>query len=170
MKRISFHTFMSLTLLLINSAWANEVKINIVDYGIYKQEKNFETIPDNEAVSGYRSESETNDSVKLVKKTTNIPLIKGIMFGFRAKITGLNSENSETITIRCEHPNIKHPNGTSSSLYEFDTLIYKEKGIPDGGIMFIMSEDYEMVSGKWKFMVLQNGNLLAKKEFITSER
>ena len=168
-KFTSTYIILSFSILLLNKAWANEIKIEILDYGIYKQKAQFNKIPESDAVSGYSFEAESNNSVSLVEETTTIPLIKGTIFGFRANVLGLKERTPVTITIRCEHPLIKKPGGTSSSLYEFDTVISKESGLPEGGFMFILSNDYEMVSGKWKFMVLQGKHILVEKQFITSE-
>jgi len=160
--------FISISIFIFNNAYANDMQIEIIDYGVYKQKSQFTKILDNDAVTGYRSESESINAVQLLLKTTNIPLIKGTIFGFRANIK-YSKETPITVTVRCEHPLIKHPDGTQSTYYEFNKTINKDNNLPEGGIMFRFSEDFELVSGKWKFMVLQGKTSLVVKEFTTHE-
>ena len=133
-----------------------------------KKVKQFDLINDKESVTGDRSEAEEIDSAVLVEKINRIPLIKNTMFGMRTRVLGIDGRKPASITVRYEYPRISPPDGISSTFYEYEITIHKEDGLVGGGMLYILSKDYEMVAGEWRFMLLNKGRLLMEKKFILS--
>jgi len=142
------------------------IRVDIIDFGIYKKDKPLKIIPDSESATGYRSESLSYDAVVHDNETLHIPLEKGLTFGFRAKIIAKDTASSTPITVRIIYPRMVLPDGTSSTSYEYTILFESKPGMNNGGVLYTLSEDHEMVAGEWLFSILSNGRLLAQKNFI----
>lgn len=133
-------------------------------YGIYRYPEKSSSVWSN-------SES-TNSTIiehdvppKLVKRTSEIPLEKGIYFAFSYEISGL-PEGVVTLNWAVKHPEIVKPDGSTSTGYSYQRVVHVKNGIASGISGYSLDEDYEMVDGKWTFTYEYKGKPVVTKTFI----
>jgi len=142
------------------------IKAEIYKYGIYESKANGLVLA-NQAIPSGKIILDSED--KYVKETNKIPLRLNVSFGYDFKISGLKEKN---ITLHCviKHPPIHKPDGTVSTLTEYDYSYEVENGKLDYGAYYTMNHDYEMVEGTWIRSYYYKGKLLISKKFFISKK
>ncbi len=135
---------------------------SIIEYGIYEVLKPGIVYEHKESTAGY---AEEGGNVKLVEKTTRIPLKKGIAFGFKWEARGL-PDISIKIAMRVKHPPTTRPDGTKSSGFEEMLPFFPERGrVEPREDLYVLSEDWEMLPGEWTLSMVYEGKVLCEKVF-----
>ena len=135
---------------------------SIIEYGIYEVLERGTQYEHKESIAGY---AEEGGHVKLVEKTTRIPLKKGIGFGFKWEARGLLNMPIK-IAMRVKHPLTAKPDGTKSTGFEEMLPFVPEKGrIEKRDDLYILSEDWEMLPGEWTLSMVYDGKVLCEKVF-----
>ena len=112
-----------------------------------------------QATAGYAS----TGPLALTEITTEVPLRKGIGFGFTWN--AMNLPERPTVTYRVEHPTITRPDGVTLDHFEEDVEESAPNGLIETTDCYILSEDHELVPGTWTLSVFFRGSLLVKKSF-----
>jgi len=105
----------------------------------------------------------TTGLLRLTEATTDVPLRKGIGFGFIWKARNL--PDRPVITYRVEHPAITRPDGVTLDHFEEDLEEQAANGSIETIDCYMLSEEHELVPGVWTLSVFFRGSLLAKKSF-----
>lgn len=137
----------------------------IVDYGIYTLTAKKVSIPSDTDTAGYTSYVQKKTDVVLETQTTQIPTKKGTVFGFRFDILSWPDGWHDKITLKYEHPEIVRPDGKKSTGFEIRKRTRERKAPPDDGIVYSLSEDFELVPGKWTLSVLYKDEPVLTKTF-----
>ena len=141
---------------------AEDPTASIVEFGIYEVAKMGIQYEHKESTAGYAQEAV---EVRLVEKTTTIPLKKGITFGFEWEADGLPGMPIK-IAMRVKHPETTKPDGTVSTGFDEMLSFYPEKGrIERRGDYYSISEDWEMLPGEWALSMIYEGRVLCEKVF-----
>ncbi len=134
----------------------------IVSFGIFEVGKRGRKYEDKESTAGYAQEV---GEATLVKKTTDIPLKKGIIFGIVWKAQGLPSIPIK-IAMRVKHPQTNKPDGTVSTGFDEMLPFFPQKGgIKERGDYYALSEDWEMLPGEWSLSIVYESKVLCEKVF-----
>lgn len=131
----------------------------VVRYGLCAQSSEEKRYSQPQSTAGYA----TTGPLRLTKATTDVPLRKGIGFGFIWKARNL--PDRPVITYRVEHPAISRPDGVTLDHFEEDLEEQTEKGSIETIDCYMLSEEHELVPGEWTLSVFFQGSLLAKKSF-----
>jgi len=153
----------------INSQTPSDVAsvgATITDYGIYEYQSERILKKDKNTTAGYTSRLEKRNADYTIKQTTDIPLIKGTVFGYRAKLTGLPDDVGVSVQVRYEHPPIVGSNGKMSTGFTLTKYAKGSNGVFDAGVHYRLSEDYELAPGKWTFSIIYDDRVLASKTFV----
>jgi tetratricopeptide (TPR) repeat protein len=134
----------------------------IVNFGIFEVGKRGKKYEDKESTAGYAEEvGETT----LLKKTTDIPLKKGIIFGIVWEAQGLPNIPIK-VAMRVKHPQTQKPDGTVSTGFDEMLPFFPKKGrIKERGDYYALSEDWEMLPGEWSLSIVYEGKVLCEKVF-----
>ena len=146
----------------------DQVRAEIYDFGIYELQGKIVLIQDASNTAGYRSHVDSVKEIVLKEQTETIPLVKNIMFGYRIRLHGVPEGNSVIVDIRYRHPPMIGKNGKEST--GFTNKMGRMKSVNgqfEGGVMYRLSEDYEIVPGEWIFDVIYQGKVIATKTFTT---
>ncbi|UCV21098.1 DUF3859 domain-containing protein [Ferribacterium limneticum] len=100
-------------------------------------------------------------TLRITEQTDEIPLRKGIGFGFAWKAKNLPP--SATITYRLEHPVLTRPDGRSLDHFEENLRQNTKLGVIETVDCNFLSEEHELVPGTWTLSVIHNGSLLVKR-------
>ena len=142
---------------------AQDPTATIVEFGIYEVVMKGIQYKHNESTAGYAQEAV---EVRLVEKTTTIPLKKGIVFGFEWEAQGL-PDMPIKIAMRVKHPRTTKPDGTVSTGFDEMLSFFPEKGrIERRGDYYALSEDWEMLPGEWTLSMVFEGRVLCEKVFL----
>ena len=143
----------------------HDISVEVINCGIYELAGDYVLIPDSTTATGYAAEAEYTESTRLIESTDRVPLTKGFIFGCNLNINGLRDGQEVPIATRVTHPSMINPSGKIFAEFYLKTIVKQTKKQSKGGIHFMFSEDYELVSGVWVFEVLQEKNILFKKLF-----
>lgn len=95
----------------------------IIEFGIYEVVKKGIQYEHKESTAGY---AEEGVEIRLVEKTTTIPLKKGIAFGFEWEAQGL-PDMPIKIAMRVKHPRTTKPDGTVSTGFDEMLSFFRKK-------------------------------------------
>jgi hypothetical protein len=145
------------------AAWAAP-KAAILEYGYYQFTGKASRIKNERSTSGYVRKGQA----KLVKKTTQIPIEKGRLFGFRFRIEGVDS-NVGVIPLELvvEHPPMKKPDGSVSTGYRYPLELKAQNGVVEDKTGYSLNQDYELVEGEWHFQYRFMNKPLLEQRFTT---
>ena len=99
----------------------------------------------------------------ITQRTDDVPLRKGIGFGFTWQAEGL--PEIANIVFHIEHPLITKPDGTKLRSFDEPMQLRSRAGIIKTTDCYILSEDHELVAGAWSIAVTHNGVPLVKRSF-----
>jgi len=134
----------------------------IVNFGIYEVVESGRKYEHKESTAGY---AEEGVKVTLVKKTTDIPLKKGVIFGIEWEAQGL-PDIPIKIAMRVKHPQTTKPDGTVSTGFDEMLPFSPKKGrIKKRGDYYGLSEDWEMLPGEWSLSMVYEGKVLCEEVF-----
>ena len=134
----------------------------IVEFGIYKVVQKGIEYEHKESTAGY---AEQGGEVAFVKRTTEIPLEKGIVFGFDWEAQGLPSIPIKII-YRVKHPRTVKPDATVSTGFDEKLRVEPKEGkIQTRTDCYMLGEDWKMLPGEWTLSVVYEGRVLCEKVF-----
>ena len=132
----------------------------VIESGICEPGRVSETYSQPQSTAGYASLVST---LRITKPANDIPLRKGVGFGFRWKARNL-PEQAE-ITYVVEHPSIRRPDGKTLSRFEETMQQATDLGTLETVDCYFLAEDFEVVPGTWTLSILHKGTPLAKRSF-----
>ena len=158
--------FLGIILTFAGVTFAADVRVEIVDCGIYKRVLK-KTYKDDKAVVGYQS---TVKNVTFIKQTTEVPATLGTRFGVHYIVYG----KPEGSTIKIKEVIIFPAKGltnpkTKKTQYrdeEYVTVSVGNKCLCGYGF----DEAWEAVPGTWIIQLLYKGKKLAEKTFVVYKR
>lgn len=130
----------------------------IVRFGLCSQ-RDAKSYAQPQSTAGYA----TTGPLRLTEITTDVPLRKGIGFGFVWRAHNL--PDHPVITYRVEHPAITRPDGVTLTHFEEDLQEEATNGSIETIDCYMLSESHELVPGQWTLSVFFRGSLLARKSF-----
>lgn len=130
----------------------------VVRYGLCVQ-SDAKSYSQPQSAAGYA----TTGPLRLTETTADIPLRKGVGFGFIWKAHHLPER--PIVTYRVEHPAITRPDGVTLDHFEEDLEEQAANGTIETIDCYVLGEDHELVPGVWTLSVFFHGALLAKKSF-----
>jgi hypothetical protein len=136
----------------------------VLEYGYYKIEAEGNLYPDPAAPSGT---VQAGPTVKLIELTDRIPVEKGRLFGFRFRITGIESQDAVEIREVVTHPRMTKPDGTFSTRYETKLGLNVRLGEVSDYAGYRLDHGYELVEGEWKFEFWLGDKKLLEQTFTT---
>ena len=143
----------------------SDVHGEVIEYGIYSYGVNQSNSWQSDVATS-PTVYENVQSLKLIKETTQIPIVKDIGFGFRHRIEGL------PVGIYELDWSVKHPDMNPKHKGESYWYTYKRTFISTGGPIesfdgYNLNEEYEMVPGEWQFAYRYNGKVIVSQRFTT---
>jgi len=160
---------LSLLLSISGNCWGVQNSVTdhlvVIDYGIYKIVEATESIVDTESPTGNRTEGDSINHVQLMFQTTNIPATLGTVFGLRVKLPFHMINSVKSLHVSYQFPQMTNLEGRSYSAYEYDLNLVLNDGLFEGGLMYTLSKDYEVVEGEWIFTISDGEKELLRKFF-----
>lgn len=128
----------------------DKYRAEVLDYGVYLKKAQV---------------GQGEYSYELSLQTDTILVKKGLLFGFRYKLKGIDiDKDKKEVTIKVVFPPMADPKTkttTTESSWQ-DNAYYAY----DNFTGWTFGEDWEMVKGNWKIQVLVDNKIVAQKEFV----
>lgn len=109
----------------------------------------------------------TLGDLRFTQEVTVIPLQKNIAFGFTWHATGMAPEAEVDFIVR--HPKITRPDGKTLEGFTEPLKLYSEKGVVESTDCYALSEDHEVVAGRWSSTISYKGTTLATREYVVGQ-
>lgn len=134
-------------------AWSAPAS-RVIEFGVYETEP-VASPPKDTPVGRYR----------LIERTRRVPLRTGVRFGFCAEIVGLEVEGPYAVTEIVRHPLMVQPNGVEITGWNVPQMIQVHDGRAVWCQSHVFREPYELVPGKWRFVVGDGDGDFIAEEF-----
>ena len=131
--------------------------VSILDYGLYKGV---------EAGAHQDGSSPTGrvrgGAVELEKQTDTIVAKQGALFGYRFAMT--DDLRKQPLKFVYSFPEMKNPK-TGKTFTSYEKSGYEKNPNDVGGVLYHLSEPWEMVPGEWTFQVFSGDRKILEKKF-----
>ncbi|MGQ0510814.1 MAG: DUF3859 domain-containing protein [Betaproteobacteria bacterium] len=108
----------------------------------------------------------THEEVRFVQKTRLIPAKLGTVFGFRYRLSGIPTGEPLKFEMRSIHPPMKGSDGRARTISTAQFLVATPDGIYVDDLIYLLSEPFEVLPGRWILQILYDGRQLVSREFI----
>jgi Domain of unknown function (DUF3859) len=156
--------FFAAFLILIASVRAqpsSSVKGEVVEFGIYKSGADT-TTKNPDAPTGTRTISK---EIEFTERTEKIPGTRGVMFGFRYKLTGLTGEESIELKKVVKHPPFKNKKGELESEYSLSFTRKPKNGTVVSVEGYKLGGGDQLTPGTWTFEIWYQDQKLVSTSF-----
>ena len=137
---------------------------HVTRYGLYEVLRTGPLVDNPETSTGKAHSAST---IQHIKKTDQIPIKKGIYFGFQSRIEPLPGRAFIKLKKVVTHPPMVLPDGSTKTGYQLDEIKKVSSGVAFTTSGYSLDEDYELVAGEWVFQFWFEGNLLVEQKFQT---
>lgn len=142
----------------------NKYKAEITEFGYYKKNTEQERHRNIASTTGY---VKVGGAVELEQSTNEIPLKLSRLFGFKFRIEGFGNKEAAQFKLVVVHPQIRRPNGSTSTGYSYPVLLPVNNGVINNQSGYSIDHEYEMVEGDWTFEYWYNSEKLLSQTFKT---
>jgi hypothetical protein len=104
--------------------------------------------------------------IRLVKAGTEFKATKGLTFGFRYKLHGPFKGPMIGYEMHVIHPPMLGQDGKMHTTTTAPLELYFVDGVARDDIVYILSEDFEVLPGKWTLQILLDGKTLVSKDYL----
>ena len=123
-------------------------------------------IEDKAAPNTAAGRTSMHEELRFIKRTLLVPATLGTVFGYRYRLVGLPMRGELSLEMRVVHPPMKGLDGRERTVdtnpFQVETL----DGLYENDIVYLLSEPFEVVPGKWALQILYQGRVLVSREFV----
>ena len=139
----------------------SSVKGEVLEFGIYKAASS-KTTENPDTPNGKRT---TSKGVEFTEHTDKIPGTKGVSFGIRYKLTGLNGEDSVELKKVVKHPPFKNKTGETESEYSLALTRKPKNGTVVSVEGYQLGGGDQLAPGTWTFEIWYHDQKLVSQSF-----
>ena len=154
---------LALVMLSISAQVLAEIKASVLEYGYYQNTMPTQRIRNDDSPSGYER---SGGEVRLAKQTQQIPMAKGLLFGFRFQVSGFPKDQvAAKLVLKVTHPEMVRPDGSKRNGYSYPIpmQVWDGKIIENTGYRF--DKNFELVEGDWRFEYWHEDKMLFSQTF-----
>ena len=136
-------------------------KIDLVGFGVIEKSESGNFEEDSESSpTGYFIRT---DDISFIEETSDVVARIGVGFGIKYVLIGQGDSEVVNFVCKIQHPSLTNP---ESDVEYSETTEYKSNYLNEENFDFYEIEsEWEAVSGKWVFNIVENGKVLLKHEF-----
>ncbi len=137
----------------------------VTEFGIYSAKGKQTSFDAPETAAGHS----TIGDFEIIKMTDQIPMTKGLAFGFKWAAYGFPNSHEIKLLHVLEHPLLTTPDGKVSNSSN-ETHFYKPiNGKIENTEGYMFTEDFELVEGQNKFSIIYDGKEIVSKALQVSK-
>jgi len=103
--------------------------------------------------------------IRLIRSGASIPAKKGVIFGFRYRVEGQRDGPMMGAQMHVMHPPMRGVDGKLHSSQTASIDLFFENGVAEDDIVYVLSEDFEVLPGVWTLQILFDGKPAASRSF-----
>jgi hypothetical protein len=103
--------------------------------------------------------------IRLLKAGTDFKASKGLTFGFRYQLKGAFKGPMMGYEMHVIHPPMQGQDGKMHTTTTAALELYFVDGVARDDLVYILSEDFEVLPGKWTLQILLDGNVLISRDY-----
>ncbi|MFA5073564.1 MAG: DUF3859 domain-containing protein [Nitrospirota bacterium] len=139
------------------------VSTSVVEYGIYEDRGQQQKFTSPGSAAG--TVSRASERIRFVNQTNEIPLKKGVMFGYKWRMQGLVPGKSFNVTYRIKHPPIVNSKGIPMDKSEGMIKVTPNRDFIEMLNAYQLTKDNELVPGTWTITTLLDEEIIAEMSF-----
>jgi len=140
-----------------------DIKGEVLEAGYYQSVSDVLRAKNLSSPTGY---TRTGGDVRLIKKTTDIPTIQGLLFGFKFRLSGYPKNVDQAwLRLVVKHPTIVRPNGSRTEEYSYPISLQIKNGMIEDKSGYKLDKKFEMVEGEWIFQYWDDKKVLVEQKF-----
>jgi hypothetical protein len=147
------------------AAQSQEIVAEIVDLGVY--ETLGETI-DTPAPNTAAGKVGEHGGLNLLRAATSLKAERGISFGYRYRLRANYEGEVSGFEMHVIHPSMRGVDGKLHTSTTAPTELFFDGGVADGDIIYILSEQFEVLPGAWTLQIRYKGTVVISKTFQLS--
>ena len=141
---------------------AKGVQAQLVDEGVYETSSSADNLTILQPTPEKTGES---TGLRLVNSTNTLTAKKGLSFGFRFMLKGALNGRVSGFEMFTSHPPMRGADGVVHSSQTSPIDITFENGVARDGNIYMLSEDFEVLPGKWTMAIRYQGKTLLSRKF-----
>ena len=134
----------------------------IVEAGTFRIMGPMTDVPAPNTAAGKVSEFEES---QLLEATDRLKAKLGISFGIRYRLIGVRDGEIAGLEMRTLHPPMRAAGGQPQTRSTAPAVVFGERGVAEGEIIYILSEPHEVLQGRWTVQLLYKGSVVLSKDF-----
>jgi hypothetical protein len=139
-----------------------ELTFVVTEVGQYETVGDVVDVPQPNTAAGKMSEHE---KIRLVRAGNQIPAKKGNAFGFRYRVEGKRDGPMTGAEMHVVHPPMQGVDGRIHTTTTASIDLYFESGVAEEDIIYMLSEDFEVLPGTWILQIRFDGKVAATRTF-----
>jgi hypothetical protein len=136
----------------------------VTQYGLYDVLRSGPLVDKPDTNTGKTHSAST---IQHIKRTDQIPISKGVYFGFKTRIEPLPGKAFIKLKKVVRHPEMVLPDGSTSRGYQVNETKKVSSAVAFTTSGYSLDEDYEMVAGDWVFQYWYEDKLVVEQRFQT---
>jgi hypothetical protein len=149
------------------SAPAAAMEVALIDEGVYETLGDTQNIAAPQTAAGKVGE---HGGLNLLIATNSLIAKKGTTFGFRFTIKGSYDGPISGFEMHAVHPPMRGVDGKTHTTQTAPIEIDFEKGIAYHDVVYILSEDFEVLPGEWALEIRFQGKSLVSRRFLLRQQ
>lgn len=106
-----------------------------------------------------------HSGAELISSETKLKAVQGAVFGYSFRLRGVADGVNADFQMRVLHPAMRGRDGKTQTVSTVPLEVYGVAGFSEDDILYILSEDFEVLPGKWTLQLLHKGSVVISREF-----
>jgi hypothetical protein len=107
-----------------------------------------------------------HSEIRLLKSGSEFTAAKGLTIGFRYKLNGPYKGPMMGYELHVIHPPMLGQDGKTHTTTTAALELYFVDGVARDDLVYMLSEDFEVLPGKWTLQILLDGKPLISKDYL----
>lgn len=137
-------------------------QIEVLDEGQYTPVGQMVIRPSESTASGRAG---VHEGMRHISPSREVEARLGAVFGFTYRVKGLPEGKVHGFEMRAIHPPMQSPGGKVSTVSSVPVVLDSELGEAYNDLVYRLSEERELLPGKWTLQILYRGNAVLTRDF-----
>jgi hypothetical protein len=139
------------------------IEVALIDEGVYETLGDTKNVEAPQTAAGKVGE---HGGLELLEATRTLVAEKGVTFGYRFALKGPYNGTVGGFEMHAEHPSMLGVDGKSHTSQTVPIEIDFEGGLAYHDVVYVLSEDFEVLPGNWTLEIRFQGKPLISRHFI----
>lgn len=139
------------------------IRVDVLEEGAFETRGDVASIDAPQTPAGKTGEY---SEIRLLRSGSEFKAVKGLTFGFRYKLTGPFKGPMMGYEMHVIHPPMVGQDGKTLTTTTAPLELYFANGVARDDIVYLLSEDFEVLPGRWTLQILLDGKPLISRDYL----